>query len=123
VNLFVQNPWIDCDNSCPWGPGYVTWFNTDGESGIEPPDDVKRLHELVLEGRTLSPAEAAPLAQEIYKWIIDQQVIIGTCRRSPMVMGVTVVSAKLGNVPPSWANDTMFNTPWPSMPEQFYYKR
>jgi hypothetical protein len=77
----------------------------------------------VLEGRTKTPEEAAPLAQKIYAWIIDQQMIIGTCRRSPMVMGVTVVNAKLGNVPPSWANDTMFNTPWPSMPEQFYYKR
>ncbi len=123
VNLFVQNPWIDCDNDCPWGPAYVTWYNTEGESGIEPPADVKRLHELVLEGRTLPPAEAAPLAQEIYKWIIDQQVIIGTCRRSPMVMGVTVASVRLGNVPPSWANDTMFNTPWTAMPDQFYYKR
>jgi len=123
VNVFVQSPWIDCNTSCPWGPGYQTWYATDGESGIEPPDDVKHLTDLVNQGRALSPDEAAPLAQEIYRWIIDQQVIIGTCRRSPMVMGVTVVSQKLGNVPESWANDTMFNTPFTAMIEQFYYKR
>ena len=40
-----------------------------------------------------------------------------------MAMGVVVVNKDLGNVPESWANDVTFNTPWPSFPEQFYFKR
>lgn len=122
VNVFVQSPWIDCSSSCPWGVDYQIWYATNGEAGTEPPDEVKRLTEIVVEGRGLPPEEANPMAQEIYKWIIDNQVIIGTVRRSPMVQGVTVVNKKLGNVPPSWANDTTFNTPWTAYPEQFYYK-
>ena len=122
VNLFVQSPWVNCEVDCPWGRAYVLWHRSGGTEGEEPPPDVKRLTELVNQGKGLPPDQANPLAQEVYKYIIDNQVIIGTARRSPLVMGVTVVNAQLENVPESWANDTMFNTPFPAYPEQFYYR-
>jgi peptide/nickel transport system substrate-binding protein len=122
VNLFVQSPWVNCDVSCPWGRGYEIWYNTDGAEGTEPPADVKRITELVNQGTGLPPDEANPLAQQIYKYITDEQLIIGTARRSPLVQGIQVVNADLENVPASWANDTLFDTPFPSYPEQFFFR-
>lgn len=122
VNLFVQSPWVNCDVSCPWGRGYEIWYNTDGAEGTEPPAGVKRITELVNEGTGLPPDQANPLAQEIYKYITDEQLIIGTARRSPLVQGIQVVNADLENVPASWANDTLFDTPFPSFPEQFFFR-
>ena len=121
VNLFVQSPWVDCDVDCPWGQLYTDWYNG-GENGIEPPDDVKRITQIVSEGTALTPAERDPMAKEIYAYIADEQLIIGTVRRTPMVMGVTVINKDLMNVPESWANDTLFDTPFPAYPEQFWFR-
>jgi hypothetical protein len=54
---------------------------------------------------------------------VDNQVQSGVAGMSPMVMGVVVVNENLGNVPESWANDVVFNTPWPAKPAQFYFKK
>ena len=78
--------------------------------------------ELVDEGTGLPPDQANPLAQQIYKYITDEQLIIGTARRSPLVQGIQVVNADLENVPGSWANDTLFDTPFPAYPEQFFFR-
>ena len=121
VNLFVQSPWVDCAVDCPWGQLYTDWYNG-GENGIEPPDDVKRITEIVSKGTALPPAERDPMAKEIYAYIADEQLIIGTVRRTPMVMGVTVINRDLMNVPESWANDTLFDTPFPAYPEQFWFR-
>ena len=122
VNLFVQSPWVNCAISCPWGRDWEIWYKSGGSEGTEPPPEVARLTELIDRGKGLPPAEANPLAQEVYKFIIDEQMIIGTARRSPLVMGVTIINANLDNVPLSWANDTLFDTPFPSFPEQFFLK-
>ena len=42
---------------------------------------------------------------------MDNQVQSGVVGMSPMSMGVVVVNKDLGNVPDSWANDVVFNTP------------
>ena len=83
---------------------------------------MKRITEIVSEGTALTPAERDPMAKEIYAYIADEQLIIGTVRRTPMVMGVTVINKDLMNVPESWANDTLFDTPFPAYPEQFWFR-
>jgi hypothetical protein len=109
--------------SCWWGTEIGRWFATGGENGFEPSQEIKDNYALYLKGLTLRPEESAPLAQEIYKWHAENQVESVVISTSPMAMGVVVVNKDLGNVPESWANDVTFNTPWPSFPEQFYFKR
>ena len=119
------SPWqaIPLSNGSSWGPTIGQWFATDGKDGTEPSDEIKQIVAWYREGLTLPPEESAKLAQKIYKWHVDNQVQSGVAGMSPMVMGVVVVNEDLGNVPDSWANDVVFNTPWPAFPEQFYYKR
>jgi peptide/nickel transport system substrate-binding protein len=38
-NTFVLGGW-------QWGPDWALWMDTNGEQGVEPPDDVKRIREL-----------------------------------------------------------------------------
>ena len=42
---------------------------------------------------------AIKTAQEIWKILVDQQYGIGTVGQSPALMGVRIVSNKLGNIP------------------------
>ena len=119
------SPWqaLPLNIGSSWGPMYGQWYASGGESGIKPTQDILDLIGLYELGLTLSPDEAIPVAQEIYTWHVDNQVQSGVAGMSPMVMGVVVVNEDLGNVPESWANDVVFNTPWPAFPAQFYYKR
>jgi peptide/nickel transport system substrate-binding protein len=106
-----------------WAPMIGVWFASDGKDGVEPSDEIKQIVAWYKEGLTVPPEESAKLAQKIYKWHVENQVLSGVAGMSPMVMGVVVVNQDLGNVPESWANAVVFNTPWPSFPEQFYFKR
>lgn len=105
-----------------FGPLWGLWWRTDGEEGMEPPADVKRIIEIVETGPTLPPEEANELAKELYRWHVENQVMIGVIGQSPAVMGVVVVSDGLGNVPATWASDIFFDTPFDAFPDQFYWK-
>ena len=123
ADLFVWPTHATCNASnCWWGSDLGRWIASDGEVGVEPSPEHKQLVEWYLQGLKLSPEESAPLAQKIYAWHADNQVESVVISQSPMAMGVVVVNQELGNVPESWANDVTFNTPWPSFPEQFYFK-
>ena len=126
ADLFFS-PWqaIPLQISSSWAPFNGAWIQTDGQGTdvTEPTDEVKQLVAWYREGLTLPSDESAELAKKIYAWHVDNQVQSGIVGMSPMVMGVVVVNENLGNVPDSWANDVVFNTPWPAFPEQFYYKR
>ena len=119
------SPWqaLPLSAGSSWAPMYGAWYASGGEAGVKPSQDVLDLIGLYENGLKLSPAESTPVAQEIYRWHVDNQVQSGVAGMSPMVMGVVVVNETLGNVPESWANDVVFNTPWPAFPEQFYFKR
>ena len=112
------SPWqaLPLSISSSWGPTLGQWFASDGEEGDEPYEEIKQLVEWYREGLKLPPMSPAKLAQKIYAWHVDNQAQSGVAGMSPMVMGVVVVNENLGNVPPSWANDVVFNTPWPSFP-------
>ena len=108
-------------NGASWGPAIGQWYASNGEQGVEPIDEIKQIHAWYTEGLKLPPDQSAELAKNIYKWHVESQAQSGVAGLSPMVMGVVVVNKNLANVPPSWANDVVFNTPWPSFPEQFFY--
>ena len=109
------------NNEPHWGPAYGIYWATSGESGIKPPPDVQRLIDIVEMGPTLPPDESAKLAQEIYVWHAENQVLIPVVGHSIM-QGVTVVNSKLVNIPDYIAIDTPFNTPFDAFPEQFWFR-
>ena len=105
-----------------WAPGYGQWWTSKGAEGPEPPDYLKQLLDWWQEGQSANPENQARLGKEIYKWHVENQVQSGIIGQSPMVMGVAIVSKRLGNVPETWANDMAYNTPMSAFPEQFYFK-
>ena len=62
------------------------------------------------------------LAQELNRLVADQLYGIGTVGLTPMIQGVVVVNANLGNVPDLVANDWPLRTPGDSRPETFFYR-
>ena len=61
-------------------------------------------------------------AQEIWKILIDQQYGIGTVGQSPALMGVRLVSNKLGNIPARNCIAQHCRTPGGAHPETWFYK-
>ena len=113
---------LPLDQGSHIAPGWGRWYNSGGKDGIEPSAEMKSMLKMYERGQTLPANEAAVLARDIYKWHAENQVLLGIAGMSPMVMGVVVVNENLANVPDSWANDVVFNTPWPAFPEQFFYR-
>ena len=61
-------------------------------------------------------------AQEIWKILVDQQYGIGIVGQSPAVMGVRLVSNKLGNIASRVCIAQHCRTPGNSHPETWFYK-
>ena len=67
-------------------------------------------------------AERNKTAQEIWKILIDQQYAIGTVGQSPALMGVRLVSERLGNIPSRNCIAQHCRTPGGAHPETWFYK-
>jgi peptide/nickel transport system substrate-binding protein len=56
-------------NRCYWGPLWGHWAATDGEEGIEPPDEIKRLLDLYSDLKvTVDPEQKEAIKDEIYEY-------------------------------------------------------
>jgi peptide/nickel transport system substrate-binding protein len=113
--------WFGYDsNNNRWGPGWVQWFLTDGEEGIEPPERIKE-HKALFDKFLLTQwgtEESYELGEEYYKFFTDELVMIGTVGLQPQPI---VVSNRLHNVPTegiNWGSDNSFHNPY--RPCQFY---
>ena len=96
----LMPPWHWGNSGCCPGSAYPwrQWLDTNGEEGIEPPDDVKRIYELVQEW-LLTPygtEEYVSLANEIQKLNIENLYFIGTVSAPPRVF---ITSNRLRNAP------------------------
>jgi hypothetical protein len=73
-----------------------------------------------------APGKKAPerrkIAQEIRKILVDNQDSIGTVGLSPAVMGVRIVSRRMGNIPARQVNAPHARTPCRSHPAAFFFK-
>ena len=72
------------------GSLYRLWYQTEGAEGLEPPDDIKRMVEIIDEGKVSGRERQIELAQELFKIWADQVYEIGTVGLTPMVQGVVV---------------------------------
>lgn len=102
-----------------WGNGWVHWFGSDGEEGMEPPAHVKELHgwwEDIL--RSGSQEEIDRLADNILASQAENLWVIGTVGRTPHPV---IATNSLRNVPETgyWVWDMLWSSAW--SPEQMFF--
>ena len=104
-----------------FGAPWVEWHNSNGEQGIEPPDDIKALWEMTDKWKSSLPGteEYISLGQQLAQVQVDRGMIIGTTT-SPPVM--TIVSRRLGNVPELKINAFEYYRTYPYRTDQWYFK-
>lgn len=105
-----------------WANAWATWHQSSGESGEEPPAEVKRLLDIWLGASGVPPAEQEAIAREFFAWTIDNAVALGTVGASGLVSGILVVNDDLVNVPDFWAHRSGLNMPFNAFPDQFWYR-
>jgi peptide/nickel transport system substrate-binding protein len=103
-----------------WASQWALWFQTSGESGIEPPDDIKALRDVFEQYRQALPGtpEFDEYGAQYYEYFSTQLPMIGTVGFAPVPI---IVSNRLHNVPTEniyWGADTNFYDPY--LPSQWY---
>jgi peptide/nickel transport system substrate-binding protein len=105
------------------GPEYAKWYASNGEQGREPEDpEMLKILELFRGAAGQKSEQRIETAKEIWKILIDQQYGIGTVGQSPALMGVRLVSNKLGNIPGRNCIAQHCRTPGGAHPETWFYK-
>jgi peptide/nickel transport system substrate-binding protein len=104
-----------------YGPLWYNWVKTGGKEGVEPPEYMKQMMQLVDHAKTVGPADQAKDAQQIMKIWVDNMVEIGTVGLTATDQGVAVVNAKMKNVPQNLTKDWPLRTPGNGRPETWFY--
>ena len=104
------------------GPLWGQWLVSNGAQGREPTAPMKKLMALWQQGFGVPEAERIGIGKEMWRVAVEQQWAIGTVGLSPAVMGVRIVSNRMGNSPDRLYNSTDGMTPAPSRPETFFFK-
>jgi peptide/nickel transport system substrate-binding protein len=112
---------VRSDPATTLGPLYRVWYETDGAEGLEPPDDIKRMVEIIEEAKVSGQERQVELAQELFRLWVDSLYEIGTVGLTPMIQGVIVVNDNLMNVPEVAGNDWPLRTPGDTRPEQYFF--
>jgi peptide/nickel transport system substrate-binding protein len=105
------------------GPGYAKWYASNGEQGQEPDDPAMlEILELYRGAAGQKSEQRIETAKKIWEILIEQQYGIGTVGQSPALMGVRLVSNKLGNIPSRNCIAQHCRTPGGAHPETWFYK-
>ena len=104
------------------GPLWGQWLVTNGAQGREPTAPMKKLMALWKQGFGVPEAERIEIGKEMWRVAVEEQWALGTVGLSPAVMGVRIVSNRVGNSPDRLYNSTDGMTPAPSRPETFFFK-
>jgi peptide/nickel transport system substrate-binding protein len=88
---------------------------------VEPSKEIKRLVEIIDEGKTSSRNRQVKLAKELFRIWADNVWEIGTVGLTPMIQGVLVANDKLRNIPEVAGNDWPLRTPGDTRLEQYFY--
>lgn len=101
-----------------WGRQWTLWYLSGGESGEEPPQDIKDLEALHARGRVAGPEEQIEIAQEIYRIWGQKLYHIGLVG---MVPNVFIFNKQIRNIPEFIANDWPLRTPGNGQIETWFY--
>ena len=103
------------------GLEYKEWLDSDGASGTEPPEDMKKLYDLTQQFKVLLPGtpEYVKVGQEIGDIHMENMYIIGLLGPSPAPM---LVNNRLGNFTPSKVTCFEFFREYPYRPDQWFIK-
>ena len=105
------------------GPEHAKWYNSGGKLGKKPEDpNILKVLDLFTAASGQKTEDRIKTAQEIWKILIDQQYSIGTVGQSPALMGVRLVSERLGNIPSRNCIAQHCRTPGGAHPETWFYK-
>ena len=105
------------------GHPIARWFASGGAQGKSPKDpQLLKAMELFRSGPAKKSQERIKNGQEIWRIIVDEQLSIGTVGLSPGVMGVRIVSKRMGNIPARQVNAQHARTPCSSHPATFFFK-
>ena len=105
------------------GPEHGKWYASGGAQGKKPDDpEILKIFDLYRAAAGQKTEERIKTAQEIWKIVIDQQYGIGTVGQSSALMGVRLISDRLGNIPQRNCIAQHCRTPGGAHPETWFYK-
>jgi peptide/nickel transport system substrate-binding protein len=103
-------------------PGYGTWFASNGAKGVQPPGPMREVMALYKQGFSVPAEERVKLGKRMWQIFLDEVYHIGVVGQAGAVMGVRVVSTKMGNIPDRQANLNTYKPPAISRPQTYYFK-
>ncbi|HEX9015057.1 MAG TPA: ABC transporter substrate-binding protein [Chloroflexota bacterium] len=110
-------------SECHMGMAIAKWYASNGAQGKAPQgEELKKALELFRAAPGLKRDDQIAQGKEIWKLIVEGCWSIGTVGQSPAVMGVRILSNKIGNSPDRQINAQHCRTPGTSHPETFYFK-
>lgn len=102
-----------------WGPLWNRWYATNGERGEEPPEEIKRLGEILKQIQTENDFDRIKeLMAEVTAFHREKLFCIGTVGETPSWY---VVDNKMRNVPVKLPVDAVHLSPGNAKPYQFFY--
>ncbi len=104
-----------------WAPLYALWYMSGGESGEEPPEDIRQLQEIWdMIKTTTDPQERENLVSQMTKIHRENIWMIGTAGESPVL---AVVNNNFRNVPEKLVSDDILRSPGNAQPQIFFFKK
>ena len=107
----------------PWAQLVHRWYASEGKTGVEPTDEMRRLVALYERGLELPLKERIEVGHEIWRIHLENLFVIGTVGLSPANNGVVVVKNNFRNVPDVAPNTPPLQNPGIARPETFFFDR
>jgi peptide/nickel transport system substrate-binding protein len=109
ANTFALGGW-------QWAPEWALWLDNNGEQGVEPPDDVKRIRELreQILGEP-DPDRRVELTMEVFEIHMNNIWSIGLVVDDPKINQQTIVTNRVRNYP-TWTAGEWY----PNVPASFF---
>ena len=101
---------------------YGARFASSGMRGKEPSTPVRRM-DLYKRGFTVPPEERVEIGREIWRFHLDEVWHLGVVGQAGAVMGIRVVSNRMGNIPDRQTNLNTYKRPAISGPQTFFFRR
>lgn len=121
MNPLLNITWYVLVSAQQWAPAWGTWIATGGKSGIEPPEDIKKISALWEKAKvTTNRVLRDRYIKEIFNIHKKNIWMIGTVGELPQPV---IVKNNFRNVPERVISDDSLFTPANAHPEQFFIKK